>query len=627
MTKLVFAPEKAKIPESLKGAEVITQDQLRAYTPAGSVRRALEWVHKVAEAPVDGSSLLDLMWYDDVSLWWFANTLLFSSARGAVLTIEQVEGVLREKTPDEVIIKGLGETEGIIAQVCQRNAVKYTHPRKWFSTETYADNFKIAAGRLLIRMKEYRRRRLFKAQRKATSKTPRVLFLSPSINWRPVWNYDSSSWERRDVFMGRVMDVASKLGHELICVDVDYSLDGRVAVLREKLGSESRWVPFEQYLDRIALAELKGNPDFRKLARVFQTVSQSPAFKDGLQYHSIRLWDFLESRFRRLFSDIHLLNYAKILEGARRMVQVERPDALVMTYETGAYARASIVAAQEMGIPSLGIQHGFFTDESAEYMHTGTALTRSESGCPIPTRTAVGGTYAKDLLTRVSTYPESSVVVTGHPKHDDLVDLMKHESALSRGQMLSAVGLASSNKTIIVASGGFHLKYGWVQEYDKYLLETTLDVALKRNDTQLLLRLHPMEDGEMQRKAVEGRKGVQWAMVKGERNDLLWASDLFVTLNSATALDALILKKPVLMFEARQGEVPMVDMGNAVSRYTLKNLGEKLEAVLNDLPAAMVERSIVQAEIQRHANSVDGSASARVAKLLDELARNHGSRL
>jgi hypothetical protein len=589
--------------------------------------RAIEWTQLLAEMNVGGKRLVDMLRYEGTSLWWFIHTLVFSTAKEAVFTIEQTERLLREKNPDELLIADLGRIGQLVAGVCEHNGVKYTiqGSPEWPLVSSVMDEAKVAAGSLLIRVKEFRRKRagsLVKA--KAAGRARSVIFLSPSVNWRPVWSFEKGRYEKRDVFMGRVIEEIKALGCDVSCVDIDYSLGRRIDLLREKIEKdELRWIPFERYMSHEVASRLKQNPRFHELKNAFQIISENEGFKKSLEYHSIQLWTFMEGRFRRALSSLHLLNYAKILETAREMLMFEKPDAIAMTFETGAYARAVTVAAQEVGIPTLGIQHGFITPDSVEYIHTKTTRATSGDGCPIPTKTSIGGKYSLEVLTRQSSYPEDSLIVIGYPRDDDLIELMKNEHSLHKGDILTALGLTASRKTVMVASGGFHAKYGWHDEYDKDVLKALLELASERADLQLIVRLHPMEDGRMQRDLLEKQAGAKAVTVKGERNDLLWASDVFVTVNSATAIDALILGKPVLMLGSGGEAIPRVDLGGAVFRYRIDDLAQQVASLVQDPLSDEEVRLKEKPEIERHANTVDGEASARVAQVLDEMCRTH----
>lgn len=552
--------------------------------------------------------------------------MIFSSTKQAILTIERSESLLQQKQPDEVLVAGMGSLGELIAQVCcrEQRECKISDGRGRLMSETLSDETKIMLGRFLLRVKEFRRKRMAKHEHtRSDSKRPKVLFLSPSPNWRSIWSYKNDRYEKADVFMGGIIAEMQRQDFEIICVDVDYSLTGHVGLLKEKILSDGmRWVSFEHYMNGSIDAKLKSNPNYAQLSHAFGLLDHSEEFQYNLQYRSILLWKYLRGRFRRAMSGLHALHEARLIEIAREMLRVESPDAIAMSYENGAYALAVIVAAWRRGIPTLGVQHGFISPTNVEYMHPSPARSETELGCPIPTKTALGGQYSVDLLTQLGSYPKESVMITGYTKHDYLAELELAESKLDRGKLLGDVRLDPARKTIMIASGGFHSKYGWTPEYDREVLERMVNLSTSRPDIQLLVRLHPMEDGTMQREVTERVPG-RAAIVKGERNDLLWASDMLVTVNSVVALDALILGKPVMMLEGASEDVSTVDLGKAAILYTLENLNDRvINLIQTSGPSDQIRREM-QLEISRHANSVDGRARYRVAALLKELATSH----
>jgi CDP-glycerol glycerophosphotransferase (TagB/SpsB family) len=202
---------------------------------------------------------------------------------------------------------------------------------------------------------------------------------------------------------------------------------------------------------------------------------------------------------------------------------------------------------------------------------------------------------------------------------------MNHQSSLDKTNLLESLGLNPSKKTIIYISGGFYAKYGWFPEYDKEILARMLDTAKSHTNLQLIVRLHPMDDGKYQRSLIRQYSSVNSAITRGERNDLMWASDFVVTVNSSLALDALILHKLVFMLENSTRIAPGIDLGKAVVQFNLENLKELIQRALDE-PDHFTELSErATHEVVRHSNHVDGRASMRIAQLALGLTRQSAS--
>jgi len=184
------------------------------------------------------------------------------------------------------------------------------------------------------------------------------------------------------------------------------------------------------------------------------------------------------------------------------------------------------------------------------------------------------------------------------------------------------LGLDPLKKTFMFVSGAFYAKYGWYPEYDKEILLALLDTVAKRTDAQVIVRLHPWDDGEYQHLLISQRKDVSAAVTRGERNDLMWASDFVITVNSSLALDALILRKIVFKLTDSRSVAPGIDLGRAVIPFNLQNLPALLTRALDAPKDLAAEAENARPfEVERHANTVDGHASRRIAQLVLELAK------
>jgi hypothetical protein len=132
LRRLVIASADAKLPTAWSDAETIRGRQITAYTPPGTVRRAVDWTQRIHEMQVTDRPLLDILSLHGTSLWWFIRTLVYSSTKQAVLTIERCENLLYEKSPEQVLLAGMGAQARLIAQLCDREKIDCITPRSPF---------------------------------------------------------------------------------------------------------------------------------------------------------------------------------------------------------------------------------------------------------------------------------------------------------------------------------------------------------------------------------------------------------------------------------------------------------------------------------------------------------------
>jgi hypothetical protein len=129
LRRIVLASANARVPSLWSDAELITQAQLAALTPPGCVRRAMAWTQTISNMQANGRSVMDILRYGDTSVWWFMQTLIFSFAKEAILTIERSERLLDHMRPGEVFVAGFGNRGALIASVFRREGIHCTLPR------------------------------------------------------------------------------------------------------------------------------------------------------------------------------------------------------------------------------------------------------------------------------------------------------------------------------------------------------------------------------------------------------------------------------------------------------------------------------------------------------------------
>ncbi len=370
------------------------------------------------------------------------------------------------------------------------------------------------------------------------------------------------------------MSLARTRHYDVLCVDVDYSKYGSPRSLAERMSGDFACWPFEVYLHQ------------RPPSITFQPIHLS---------HELR-------KLRRFFSKWRLQNYARIVEGARHMIEVEKPAVIVMTYENGIYGQAVIAAATEFGVPTLAIQHGFISPSSIEYIPCHKQL--------LPTVTAVGGEYTANLLMK-NGYPNDRLAITGYTRHDDLYEFRKANP--DRTTVLKHYGLSADRQIILFAAGGFTIKNGYKQDYDDAIVTNLSQLAADDARFQLVVRPHPRYGRIASKKS-------NAMVIRGEHHDLMWASNFFVTINSTLALDALVFGKTVFMLD--EEDVQKLDLGDAVIPFKISTLQTMLKQAADgrlELPSEESRRR----EVNSHATQIDGEASLRIMRLIEQFHRGN----
>jgi hypothetical protein len=271
-----------------------------------------------------------------------------------------------------------------------------------------------------------------------------------------------------------------------------------------------------------------------------------------------------------------------------------------------------VAACRAAGVPTVAIQHGIVYPKYYSYRHDA-----DEAACPRPDRTAVFGEAAARLLRAIGRYAPQSLVTTGSPKFDDLVRLARERD---RAALRRSLGVGEDERLVVVASRFRAIR-------DTHQAIGTAFPALVRAveslpGVRMLVKPHPAEPATAY-DAVLRREGGRRARVLPAGSDLveaLHAADALVTVESLSAVEALVLGRPVVILNLPTNLRSLVDAGVAVGVARGADPASALRDVLFD--AAVAER--LQAARVRYlsdvAAGVDGQATARILRLLNDMA-------
>jgi hypothetical protein len=309
---------------------------------------------------------------------------------------------------------------------------------------------------------------------------------------------------------------------------------------------------------------------------------------------------------------------AKSIEMAGRLVEEESPNFILVSSEHGIVQKSIMVAGRLRKIPTMALQHGTVGRVHKGYVSWKGSI--SESGnigspfCPIPDKTAVFGPYYFDLLTKAGAYPHDSVVVTGQPRYDALVEASRF---YDREAFCRKVGLDPKKKLVLVVTENLPIPDG------KAFLKCVL-VALKGfPELQVVIKPHPAEIGDWYREVVreENARGAILSKM-ADTNEALFACDLFVASYSTVILEATILGKLGVTAYLAKGRDPAPYFKGVTLRvYRKEDLGPAIRKALYD---AKVREALKRAGAEfvfEHTYKIDGKATERVASLIEKMIK------
>ncbi len=354
-----------------------------------------------------------------------------------------------------------------------------------------------------------------------------------------------------------------------------------------------------QYMDNSL--EIKTRRKAKEILSSWHRLQDEPSLKGSLTYEGISLFDAFKDTisygFKYLFNKL-----IRCIEVTRRVIEVEKPDVIVVMDERSPFGRAVVATCDLMGIPSLVLQHGTH-DDQPYYSSTYAA------------KMSVYGDFTRKVLVQRGVSPDK-IVLTGAPQWDALMT----EKGISREEFCRQMGLDESKDIILLTTA-----ITFERDVGKKVVAGVIDAMRQFPQMQLLIRAHPSQSEPIslyQDIASEMEIGDVVIFKKPHDYDSIRACDIFITQYSTVAIDAIIAGKPVITINLT-GETdlfPYAESGAAIGVYKTEDIAPAISNILTD---SSVQKALAEGRkrfIAEHLYKADGKASQRVAHLIEKMA-------
>ncbi len=234
--------------------------------------------------------------------------------------------------------------------------------------------------------------------------------------------------------------------------------------------------------------------------------------------------------------------------------------------------------------------------------------------CPsfLADKISVPGDFIKDLVINCGV-DARKVVVTGRPTYDALV---RAEGRFDRDEICRRLKLDPARKIVVYCTENLPLR-------DTERVARAVCRAMKSfSDVQFIIKVHPSELSTSIYNKVAGEIGVRVLVTKEENiYEVLFTCDLMVTGFSTTALDAMILDKPVISinFTGLPDPIPFAESGAAIGVYREGDLEPAIRGGLYD--DSVKERLCNDREkfVYEQTYLKDGKATGRIVDLIEQM--------
>lgn len=612
----------------LRAAQVSWRTASSYVEPGGAERIeevAMAWTKAWGRRPLlDGRSFRALARWDGLALWWWAELYLHHTTEATryVRLIELLARILEAEAPDEAEIVGLPDDEALlVARACAAWRVllhgRVPRPRRGWAWRAARVAWRCRMNSLKTWLAMLKA--VFSGAPPSLAATRlddtrrQVLFLSHAAFWRrrrPTPDAPPQSYEH--YFDRLIPEVADHTALRASVVAVGpraaFRRRGPSARLRDwlRLSADSaRYVHMNRYTrPRVWRATRAATREARALWRALHG---SPALRESCAHSGVNFSELVTGDLAAVVL-LQLPWAVRCYEETRELLRAARPDVLCLYAESSGWGRAALAACRAEGVPSVALQHGILYPTYFSYVHD-----EDEQECPRPDHTAVFGQAAWTFLVERGRYSPGALVVTGSPKFDALVS---QREAWDRESLRARLGVAADERLVVLASRFRPIRSTHQAAGSAFagLVAAVEGLA----GVRLLVKPHPAEPAAPYEAVLRGCGAVRTRVLSpgADLLELLHACDALVTVESLSAVEALVLDRPVLVLNMPTNLRELVQSGAALGVPEGADPGPGLWAVLFDAPT---RDALAQARAQARvalAGGLDGGATGRIVGLL-----------
>lgn len=341
-------------------------------------------------------------------------------------------------------------------------------------------------------------------------------------------------------------------------------------------------------------------------AKKFHNFNSTVSYADSISYYGFSMGDLIDEVGEKIAEEIFRIYDRRLflpVNTMKRILQIEKPDVVVVT-TMHRFEAASIIAANELSIPTVKIEDlvgnikmpfpdKIQVESQEEYdqlvqegINPQKIVLKSLLNSPDivdyrnhifsmynemrPTKTCVISSFVKDKLIKKG-FEEKSIVVTGQPAFDELEKISKMNS----DDIKKRLKIDSKKKVISFMSQP-------LPNREKYL-RAIISELRKIPEYQLIIKLHPNEDGKIQNLILK-ELGYDAIIIKNISSaELAMISDITSTVSSTTGLEAAVLDRDLIYYCFNDEEfVPFEKMNIGIKVSSKDKINTVINSVLND---------------------------------------------
>ena len=487
-------------------------------------------IRRLGDCLIGGRSVKQALTYRGVSLWWFVHYWLVygfgvTGWDGRYRTLKRLLAGEALGAAEVVLLSGRADDDLVARTFAAHKGLPY----RWAIPPWSRLGRRIAlrwGGELLFRIRLGKlivRGFLARALRRNTVAGRGKVDL--------LFNTTSSTWDAAlgtDRVLSPLIDEAAGGGLTVVGLHLDHRRNLGLDTLRRL---DRRIIAWEALSPRPSPCERfwPGGGSLVRLGGMFPG-----------EVHGVPAAMLLSDRLPVLFST-RLADSIIAIETCREIISRLMPTCVYIVDAYDLWGRALVVAARDCGVRSIEIQHGIIEQSHDGYLHLEGEVSPNRDQrspySPIPDLITVHGDAPRGALITYGRYPSDAVLVTGSPQ----IEAIRRHYASQDGAR-EALGFSGQGLYVLFFGAPFH-----VFPADDDHLRAFLSCCRGMPDLKPLLRPHPAEEkGERYHQTARAFDIDAPVLTRADPFELIVAADVVIAHNSTTALDAMVLQRPVI---------------------------------------------------------------------------------
>jgi len=541
---------------------------------------AMNEINRITRLSINGKSVPELITYEDTSLWWFIYSPLIVPFIKIINFITHFSEFVEQVNPHTLKVEDDFNTFDILKQFCVKRKIKLEFSKieyiKFVTRKKIWRLIRKYGSKRITKLKIKNRKNLFYKKRKSIPNIDnKIIFSVLPIYHRPVFNPNKKTEERGEWLVQNIINLLND-EKNIVCIDLFSEVRENEQILSERLESKLPWFPVE------LLFKNKNNSKHNQFFGTYKAVISSDQFHELFQFNGISLWHQLEDVFEKMKIAPYLPYWLELIDSLKFYFKTHKPRAIFLPYEYGPLALSFITASHLYGIKTVGISHATIYKNILGYSHKEFASSKNPYGFPLPDVTLLFGNHDKEVL-RKQGYPPERFEVFGK---SDFFNLDKIETSLATRSLYKKFKIEPNQKVILLTtqmSQEFYTSRG-KSNYDTQIWKHLLENFLDDQNFTIILKPHPGEKNiRAYEKILKETNNKNAQIIQGDLFELIYVSSLVISIYSNSMVDAIFLKKPVVMVKFGNFDHPIpFEKYGVVLSTKLDNLSKKILDLLGN---------------------------------------------